>query len=631
MLDSQPYRPLRRLSRHPSTIPATLAAVVLALGLAAAPALRAQESACSDCHEVDAERFAASVHGSLDCTDCHVGANEEPHADTVSAPQCSACHEDVITELAMSIHGKLAEGKGENAWLASCVACHGEPHGILPADDPAAKINPKLLPSTCGQCHANPEMADHFALKQVRPVEAYEASVHARAVADGKHAATCSSCHGSHSIQPAADPSSQVNRAHVPETCGQCHGEIATAYRASIHGQAAAKGVREAPVCTDCHGEHRIQAPEEPGSRVFVTNIPKLTCGSCHGDLRLAEKFGLPAEQVPSFEDSYHGLAGKTGAKTVAHCGSCHGVHDILPSSDPASHTNPANLAATCGQCHPGAGTSFAIGKVHVVPTEPSEKAVFWVRRIYLLLIFFTVGGMVVHNLLDLRRKARLPRLALPVVAPRERLMLGFRIAHALLAASFIILAWSGFALKFPDGWWALPLTAWGNADLRSWVHRVAALVMIGAAVFHVGHLIASRPARRCIAAMRPGRGDWVELKERFAWYLGRRPEPPHTPWVGYPEKLEYLAVIWGTLIMALTGFMLWFENLTLTWLPKWAADVATVIHFYEAILACLSILVWHFYLVIFDPVVYPMDPAWLSGRSAPGREVERQDATIPE
>jgi hypothetical protein len=76
---------------------------------------------------------------------------------------------------------------------------------------------------------------------------------------------------------------------------------------------------------------------------------------------------------------------------------------------------------------------------------------------------------------------------------------------------------------------------------------------------------------------------------------------------------------------MAATGFILWFENLALAWLPKWATDVATVIHFYEAILASLAIVVWHFYLVIFDPVVYPMDPAWLTGRSSPGRGAERE------
>jgi hypothetical protein len=67
---------------------------------------------------------------------------------------------------------------------------------------------------------------------------------------------------------------------------------------------------------------------------------------------------------------------------------------------------------------------------------------------------------------------------------------------------------------------------------------------------------------------------------------------------------------------MGITGVMLWANNFMLAYLPKWWLDLATVVHFYEAVLAALSILVWHFYSVIFDPEVYPMDLAWLTGRS---------------
>jgi cytochrome b subunit of formate dehydrogenase len=83
----------------------------------------------------------------------------------------------------------------------------------------------------------------------------------------------------------------------------------------------------------------------------------------------------------------------------------------------------------------------------------------------------------------------------------------------------------------------------------------------------------------------------------------------------GYPEKMEYWAYMWGTVVMAVTGFLLWGENWTLRHFPKWVMDAATAAHWYEAILATLSILVWHWYLVIFDPDVYPMDMAWLTGK----------------
>ncbi|MGH2651643.1 MAG: hypothetical protein ACRDHK_10580 [Actinomycetota bacterium] len=66
---------------------------------------------------------------------------------------------------------------------------------------------------------------------------------------------------------------------------------------------------------------------------------------------------------------------------------------------------------------------------------------------------------------------------------------------------------------------------------------------------------------------------------------------------------------------MAVTGGLLWFENLTLRFLPKWALDVVAAVHLYEAWLATLAILVWHLYFVIFRPGVYPMNWAWLTGR----------------
>ena len=49
--------------------------------------------------------------------------------------------------------------------------------------------------------------------------------------------------------------------------------------------------------------------------------------------------------------------------------------------------------------------------------------------------------------------------------------------------------------------------------------------------------------------------------------------------------------------------------------LPKAWLDIATSVHFYEALLATLAILVWHFYSVIFDPDVYPLNTAFLTER----------------
>jgi len=599
---------------------------------------------CLSCHDsadnvgeeqlvVDATVWDSTVHGSagITCSECHAGHEDYPHAASDPKQACAACHEDTQDELAASIHGRNVNGGHKRP---GCETCHGSVHTMLPTADVTSKVNPRNLAKTCGACHSDPDLSDITNVTLVQPIAAYSRSVHARGVAEGERAATCSSCHGSHDILPGDDPRSPVARQNVPKTCGRCHGEIAATFAASVHGEAAAAGIREAPVCTDCHGEHRILGPADKGSPVFATNVPKVTCGRCHGDLRLTEKFGMKADAVRAFEDSFHGLASRTGSTTVANCASCHGVHDILPSSDPRSHVNPANLAATCGTCHPGAGSTFKIGPVHVLPDEPSavHPAVYWVRLGYLWLIWLVIGAMAIHNLLDLRRKA-LARIAVPVVPlekRRPRMQLGFRIAHAATLASFFVLVWSGFALKYSGHWWARPLLTWeASFTFRGWIHRGAALVMLAAFAFHFVHLTINRRARACILGMLPGRHDLTELRDKVLWMLGRRAEPPHAPALGYAEKAEYLALLWGTLVMAVSGFILWFENWSLTYLPKWTTDVATIVHFYEAILASLAILVWHFYFVIFDPLVYPMDTTWLTGREAPGRTLERTEATI--
>ena len=610
-----------------------LLAAVCVLAWTAAP-LAAQEEppACSDCHDVDTNVFEKTVHGSFACTDCHTGAAQPDHTAEMARADCSACHQDAIDALAASSHGKPAftQISGKPA----CQTCHGPIHRLAPREMPGSPINAKRLPDTCGACHATAKIAQKTGLHLIQPIEAYRASVHARGIAQGKPAADCGSCHGSHDILPPADPASHVNRQKVPETCGTCHEDIAKAFAASIHGVAAARGIRDAPVCTDCHGEHRILSHLESGSPVYASNVPEMTCGRCHGDVRLSEKFGLPSDVVSSFKESFHGLAGRSGRATVANCSSCHGVHDILPSTDPRSHIHKANLAETCGSCHPGAGTRFAIGPVHVNAGEREHAAVYWIRRIYLWLIWAVIGGMVLHNVLDLRRKVLSPTIR-PVVPVRERrirMALGFRFAHAMMASSFIVLAYTGFALKYPEHWWATPIVAWEDSfGLRGGLHRFAAVVMLLSLAVHLVHLMIDRRARACIKAMAPNWHDVKELRERIAWFFGRRAGMPKVPPLGYVEKAEYLSLMWGTVVMAITGFLLWFENFTLRWLPTWVVDVSTAIHFYEAVLATLAILVWHFYSVMLDPLVYPMDMAWLHGREAPGRTLERIDAVVPE
>jgi cytochrome b subunit of formate dehydrogenase len=120
---------------------------------------------------------------------------------------------------------------------------------------------------------------------------------------------------------------------------------------------------------------------------------------------------------------------------------------------------------------------------------------------------------------------------------------------------------------------------------------------------------------RSFIWAMIPTIKDATDMVDVFLYNLGLSSKEPKFTKFNYAEKMEYWAFMWGTVVMALSGFLLWFNNFTLRHFPKWISDAATAVHWYEALLATFSILIWHFYLVIFDPMVYPMDTAWLDGK----------------
>jgi cytochrome b subunit of formate dehydrogenase len=461
----------------------------------------------------------------------------------------------------------------------------------------------------------------------------YAQSAHGLARKAGNDGAPdCGLCHGSaHELLP---PKSQAFRTAVPDTCSLCHTDVVAQYRASVHGQALANGITQAPLCTDCHGEHKIVKHTNEASPVNAAHI-RDTCGSCHGDVRLTKKFGLPSDRLISFDSSFHGLAAKSGSQTVANCASCHGVHNILPSSDAKSMVNAKNLPNTCGQCHPGAGTRFAISQVHVVQGASEPPPLRFVREFYLLLIPVTIGLMLLHQGGDWVRKVIRLRFRKPVVAKSaagghaEIRMLPFeRLQHAVMAVSFIVLVWTGFALKYPEQWWARPLLLMeGARSMRSLIHRTAAVIFMAISVTHLISLIVSRKLRNHWKEMLPNRKDPREALSNFAYNLGLGDTPPPRSSHSYIEKAEYWAVVWGAIVMVATGLLLWANNIAMKLLPKSWLDIATSVHFYEAVLASLAIVVWHFYSVIFDPDVYPLNTAFLKGTSVKKEEHSREHA----
>jgi formate dehydrogenase gamma subunit len=561
------------------------------------------------------------------------GPNANPSAAPSQSLQCQGCHGPgkTLPYLAGSLfhivphtgynHSFHAQAIHNGAKGATCVDCHtknGDLTTILPGSDPKSTINRSNIAETCGRCHGDKSVMQGSGISN-QPFLSYRESVHAKAIARGNiSAAVCTDCHTSHDIQPASNSLSSIAKVNIPSTCGKCHETEATEFLQSVHGQAVMRGVSRAPVCTDCHGIHSIGMPFDEKTAAISPAVGTESCANCHEGVTLTKEFGIASGRVSSYKDSYHGLASQLGSKVVANCASCHGVHSILPSSDPRSMINPNNLAHTCGQCHVGATANFTNGKIHltsefvsnVATHDKGARGAKIVRWIYLPLIILTIGGMALHNALIWGKKAAARRRQSRTIV---RLTANQRAQHWLLLSSFILLVLSGFALQYPDSWLAWSLG--GNEFLRRIIHRVAAVVMLVVGTYHVLYLALTKEGRSWVKDMLPVPKDIKDVLGNFSYYLGLQNEKPKIARFGYAEKAEYWAVIWGTMIMGLTGLMIWFKLGIFGFLPRWWLDIALAIHFYEAILATLAIIVWHFYHVIFDPDVYPLNFALVDGK----------------
>ncbi len=220
-------------------------------------------------------------------------------------------------------------------------------------------------------------------------------------------ALTCTDCHAG-CASTSHGPSGALVR------CEKCHHKVYVIYQKSIHGQALAAGVQEAPSCKDCHGEHAITRVTDPSSGVFYKNVPK-TCASCHEDQTLIKKYDLPARTLKAYTTSFHGIASRYGKTSAANCASCHGYHDILASTDKDSRVNPDNLIKTCGACHPKAEKYLLAGPIHVAPGAFDEFTSYLEKNIYALVIGFLLLcflAYMVHNISLRFKKRRQERLS---------------------------------------------------------------------------------------------------------------------------------------------------------------------------------------------------------------------------
>ncbi len=599
---------------------------------------------CASCHEDTGKKHAFHPRLALkdipagedtSCASCH-GKHDVvpikkagfPFASGAQVKACGTCHETARDHFTASAHGRAFAVQETSA--PDCLTCHQQP--VVPRAGSKASLEQKLAQTKqCESCHVGMERVAGQALRGTKFVPDFEQSVHGAALQNGKaEAANCVDCHGAHEMDRAMAAGARMNKQHVAGTCAQCHEKAAHEFNESVHAAGLRKGNVESATCTDCHGEHDIRSRADTTSPTHASNVARDVCASCHDSLRLTRKYGLPSQSVQTFSDSYHGLAIRGGSVDIVNCASCHNAHAIRSSRDPASTVHKNNLVQTCGQCHPGANAGFAVGNVHVSPEAANGKhgnspILYIVSTAYVILIVVVVGGMFVHNLLDfvkkIRRKLAIQQGLIEEEHVAHRLYLRMtaheRVQHAVLVLSFVLLVVTGFMLRYPEAWWVLAIRnlSHGTFEWRGWIHRVAGVAMLVGGAWHVAYLLFTRPGRSLLLALLPRLRDLTDPFRVLKYNIGLSPKKPEFPRFSYIEKAEYWALVWGTVLMGVTGAILWFENTSIGLFTKLGFDISRTVHFYEAILATLAIIVWHFYFVIFNPDVYPMNLAWLTGR----------------
>lgn len=366
------------------------------------------------------EQYKTSIHSSIEkngqeaagCSDCHgnhmIQSPENPTASVNRnmLPQtCGKCHADVEKDFLSSEHGKSLLNKSVAA--PTCISCHKE-HSIeaVSKSSEFSKINQVEM---CLKCHLEGKLPHKNYKEEEVLITHYKDSYHYIALKNGNlNAATCSDCHGAHVMKKFDDPASKIYKENIASTCGaaNCHVKELAEYNGSIHEVSLlTKKKSDAPTCTSCHGNHQILKKDAQNNPLSNPKGLVQLCSDCHASVQLVEKYDLPVGRTESYYRTFHGLAIKGGSRIAANCESCHGSHNIRPSSDSLSTINKKNLPFTCGKCHPGAETTFFNTPIHITNESRQSPVLYWITIFYISMIFAVIGGMILHNVFDFFKK----------------------------------------------------------------------------------------------------------------------------------------------------------------------------------------------------------------------------------
>src|ERR1035438_3856623 len=299
------------------------------------------------------------------CTSCHTAHFVLPHTDPRSsiakaniAATCMRCHAKIESVHRQVIRGELWEKQPH--LIPACVDCH-EPHKVRQVFYPQG-----MSDRDCQRCHGDRN------LKIARAGRTVSLFVDQNELAHSRHARTaCIQCHtgGTPSnVRACSTIASKVD-------CSICHEKVVGQYRESKHGTLAAQGSPDAPLCRDCHSPHGTLGKLDSASPTYSRNVPAL-CAKCHqsGQKAQLRYTGKQDHIVEHYRESIHGKGLlQAGLTVTANCADCHTPHHELPSADPRSSVNRANIAETCAQCHRGIYELFT-ASVHSPKVTHSGK-----------------------------------------------------------------------------------------------------------------------------------------------------------------------------------------------------------------------------------------------------------------
>jgi cytochrome b subunit of formate dehydrogenase len=387
-------------------------------------------------------------------------------------------------------------------------------------------------------------------------------------------------------------------------------------------------------------------------------------CSVCHSNEAIRAEFELP-DSSATYLASFHGKGTLLGDETTADCLECHvgpqqNVHQIESHLESGAPTSQEKLPDTCRspQCHPQAGKDVGSAAIHL-QLATSRGVEYFIAGVFVLLIIFTFGPSALLLALEMLQLAlgrhdpvvhkNHQRAEKMLANQRSRKLLKRftpfqRVQHWFLVLTFVTLVLTGYPMKFADRAWAAWLVElMGGLSVARIIHRIAGAALLTGFLYHfiiyVGGYILKEKKRtgqsyfRTILQlpllMTPS--DFKRMGQYLLFLFGLRKHRPQWGRFSLEEKFEYIGVVWGTILLGVTGIIMWDDSFTSRYVPGRVLTVSNLIHSFESYLALLHVGIVHLAGVLLKPGVFPCSLAMFTGDTPAEELAEVHPALLDE